>query len=128
MSFSAIFKFDGGKPEGQEVVSCFQAFTQTTDDKGRPSSGVYGGGLVVQIVSTNDTKLSEYMLDPFQRFNGSVTFLRTDAEAVFKEIIFEDAYCVQYTDSLPNQNTSTMMVTLSARTISVNGVKFANNW
>ncbi len=104
-------------------------FSQATDDKGRPSSAVQGGGIMVQVVSTDDRKLAEFMLDPYRRFNGSLVYKRQDADATMKEIAFQDAYCVQYSDAFSNHHhTSTIMVTLSARVLTVGGVSLINNW
>ena len=103
-------------------------FSQSTDDKGRPSSAVQGGGIFVQVVSTSDEKLHELMMDPYRLFSGSLVFKRNDADATMKEVVFKDAYCVQLVDSFVNQNTATVNVTLSAREITVGGATLTNKW
>lgn len=129
MSFSAVFKFDGGVAEGYEVVSSLYMFSQATDDKGRPSSAVQGGGIMVQVVSTDDRKLVEMMMDPYRLFSGSLVYKRQDVDATLKELVFQDAYCVQYSDSFANHHhTSTLTVTLPARVLTVGGVSIINNW
>lgn len=126
MSFSAKFYFDGGDPEGYIVRTCDYFFDQTTDDKGRPSSSVRGGGLCIIITSTDDSRANAWMLDPFAQKNGRVDFYRADQESLLKQVTFDKAYCVGYSER--KQSTMECMLMLSAETITVGGATFRNNW
>jgi Hemolysin coregulated protein Hcp (TssD) len=130
MSFSSIFKFDGGLPEGYEVVMCDYALWQSTDDKGRPSSIVNGGGVILKIISTGDSLLPTWMLDPFRQIpNASITFMRTDVEAKMKEVLLRDVYCLKYTDKSHSASMgASTMITLSAREMTISGLTHTNNW
>lgn len=130
-SFSAVF--DAAGSEECEVVSCSYSFNQTTDDKGRPSSVVQGGVIKVTVVSTDSSKLVEYMMNPYQRANGKIVFKRSDQDSKMKEIIFEEAYCVSYTeafDARGDQSQASMLLSLviSANTIKVGSATLHNKW
>lgn len=128
MSFSAVLTIDGGNPEGYDVVSSMCMFSQTLDDKGRPSSGVRGGGMFIQVASTQDSKLVELMLDSFRKFNGEIRYKRMDSDSTAKVVSFEDAFCVQLTDLFSDTHPHTVMVTITARVIDNGGVKHINKW
>jgi len=116
-----------------ELVSCNYSFNQSIDDKGRPSSKVQGGIIKVTIVSTDSAALTSWMLDPYKRDKGKITFMRDDQESTLKEISFDEAYCVEYSEHFDargaDTNTSmTLSLTTSANKINANGAQLDNKW
>lgn len=125
-SFNATLKVEGGE---YDVLSCNFSFGQATDDKGRPASNVKGGSLFVQIVTSDDTALLGWMIDPHKKTSGSIVFKKVDEDSTLKEVKFEDAYCVGYSESFNSTSASAMTVSLniSARKIDVSGVAHENH-
>lgn len=131
MSFSAVF--NGAGSGDCEVVNCTFSFNQSIDDKGRPSSKVHGGVIRVTIVADENTSLVSWMLDPYKKDSGKITYKRIDQDSTMKEVSFEDAYCVEYTENFDarggNMDTSmTLTLTISADKITVGGATLNNNW
>ncbi|MDJ1467189.1 type VI secretion system tube protein TssD [Cytophagaceae bacterium DM2B3-1] len=125
-SFNATLQVEGGE---YDVLSCNFSFGQATDDKGRPASNVKGGNLFIQIVTSDDTALLGWMIDPYKKTNGSIVFKKIDEDSTLKEVKFEDAYCVGYSESFNSTSASAMTVSLniSARKIEVSGVAHENH-
>lgn len=111
------------------MLSCNFSFGQATDDKGRPASNVQGGSIFVQIVTSDDTSLLGWMIDPHKKTNGSIVFKKIDEDSTLKEVKFEDAYCVGYSESFNSTSASAMTVSLniSARKIEISGVAHENH-
>lgn len=126
-SFSAQFKVDG---QEFEVMSCNYSFGQATDEKGRPASNVQSGNIFVQIVASDDDSMMGWMVDPYKKTNGSITFKRIDQDSTFKEIQFEDGYLVGLSESFNSTNSSAMTLSLniSARKITVGGASHESQW
>jgi hypothetical protein len=125
-SFNAKLQVEGGE---FDVLSCNFSFGQATDDKGRPASNVQGGSIFVQIVTSDDTSLLGWMIDPHKKTNGSIVFKKIDEDSTLKEVKFEDAYCVGYSESFNSTSASAMTVSLniSARKIEISGVAHENH-
>ncbi len=126
MSFSALFEFDGGREEGYDVLLCQYSFEQATDTEGAPASAVYGGYILVEIVSDHDEALVGWMIDPYKTAGGSITFKKLDEDATLKQIQFEEGYCVQYTDQFDASDDEVMstMILISARKLTIGEIVF----
>lgn len=125
-SFNATLKVEGGE---FDVLACNYSFGQSTDDKGRPASDVKSGSLFVQITTGDDTSLLGWMIDPHKKTSGSIVFKKIDEDSTLKEVKFEDAYCVGYSESFNATSASAMTVSLNiaARKIDVSGVSHENH-
>ena len=71
MSFKAVFELGGKK---YRVLNASYNFQQDVDPTGRPSSGVKGGSITMEIESTSDSAMAEWMVDPYKHQDGKVTF------------------------------------------------------
>jgi Hemolysin coregulated protein Hcp (TssD) len=137
-SFSA--KFSAAGSEEFEVIACSYKFHQSIDDKGRPSSLVRGGIIDVTIVSTTDSALIAFMLDPYKKDSGKIVYNRIDQESMLKDIQFEDAYCIEYQENFDargfmagelqsgSQAGFTITMRFSANKLTVNGCMLDNKW
>jgi len=125
-SFNAKLQVEGAE---FDILSCNFSFGQATDDKGRPASGVQGGSIFVQIVTSDDTALLGWMIDPHKKSSGSIVFKKIDEDSTLKEVKFVDAYCVGYSESFNSTSASAMTVSLNitARKIEVSGVAHENH-
>src|SRR4249919_3553605 len=99
MSFKAVFEV-GGKPH--RVLHCSYSLQQDVDATGRPSSNVKGGQIQLEVESTSDSSLAEWMSDPYKHQDGKVTFMKRDSEQKMKELSFKEGYIVSYTESFTN--------------------------
>jgi hypothetical protein len=126
-SFSARFKFDGKE---FEVLSCNYSFNQLTDDKGRPASDVRAGHISLTLSAAEDQKLLDWMADPDKQGKGSIVFYKIDQASTLKEVKFEEAYCVgfseHFTANTPDGMTATIEIT--ARKISIGDVNYEKQW
>ena len=128
MSFKAKLTI-GGK--SFDVLHCSYSFRRDVDNKGRPSSGVYGGSVQLEIESTDDTSVLESMINNvYKAFSGTVTFQKRDEDAKMKELSFEDGYIVQYSEALDSigSNPMTINFVISARKIKVGNAQHENEW
>src|SRR5436190_11276870 len=98
MSFKAKLSL-GGKD--YDVLHSSYSFRRDVDSKGRPSSGIYGGTVEIQIESTDDTSILEAMVNnQYKAQQGTITFQKRDEDAKMKELTFEDGYVVNFSESL----------------------------
>ncbi|MHA7059430.1 type VI secretion system tube protein TssD [Aquimarina sp. M1] len=127
MSFKAKLKV-GGKE--YNVLSCNYGLSQETDATGRPSSVTRGGMISIEVESTSDTSLSDWMFNNFEMRSGSIVFLKRDTEATSKELKFTDAYAVKFNESFDATGKNPMVerIQLSAREISVGNGEHVNEW
>lgn len=128
MSFKAQLSLGGSK---YDVLHCSFAFRRDVDSKGRPSSGVYGGSVEIQIESTDDTAILEAMVNnQYKAQTGTITFQKRDEDAKMKELTFEDGYVVSFAESLDVTGTNPMTITftVSARKLKVGNAEHENDW
>lgn len=127
MSFSAKLKVAGKE---YNVLNCNYGLFQETDATGRPSSITRGGKIVIEVESTDDTTLSDWMFNNFEQMDGSIGFLKRDTEATSKELFFESAYAVKYVENFDStgKNPMTEILTISAKTIKIGNGEHMNDW
>ncbi len=127
MSFKARLKVGGSE---YNVLNCNYGLSQETDATGRPSSVTRGGMITIEVESTADTSLSDWMFNNFEMRSGSIVFLKRDTEATSKELNFVDAYAVKYVENFDSTGANPMIekITISAREISIGNGEHANEW
>ena len=127
-SFRASLEL-GGKE--YDVLYSNVEFARSTDSKGKPSSSITGGRVVVTIESTEDTSTIEAMLNSqFKAVEGKIVYKKTEEDAKMKEICFKNAYIVHYKETLnvENETPMTIAMTFSAETITVGNAELDNRW
>jgi len=127
MSFKAKLKVGGNE---YNVLNCNYGLHQETDATGRPSSVTRGGMITIEVESTADTSLSDWMFNNFELRSGSILFLKRDTEATAKELVFTDAYAVKYVENFDSTGKNPMIerITVSAREIAVGNGSHTNEW
>ncbi|HYV92788.1 MAG TPA: type VI secretion system tube protein TssD [Chitinophagales bacterium] len=127
MSFKAEFEVGGKK---RRVLHCSYSLQQDVDATGRPSSNVKGGQIQLEVESTSDSSLAEWMSDPYKHQDGKITFMKRDSEQKMKEINFKEGYVVSYTESFTNigDNPMTEHFVISAKEITVGNAEHKNEW
>jgi hypothetical protein len=128
MSFKSLFKVAGKE---YVVKRCSYDLNQEVDPTGRPSTITRGGRIRLTVESTGETDLFEWMVNNFERKQGSVVFYKRDSEnATLKELKFADGYMVKYEEIFDADNANPMMIsfTISAREISCGSGTHVNQW
>jgi hypothetical protein len=127
MAYTGLMEVEGTK---YKVRHCTYSLHQNVDENGRPSSQVMGGTMQIEVESSDDTKLIDWMVDKTGKKSGKLEFSKTDEEGTLKTIEFEDAFLTSYTESMDAISNSPMVenLVISAKSISVNGVKHENIW
>jgi hypothetical protein len=128
MAFKATLSVDGG--DEIRLLHVSYALNRSVDATGRPSSEVRGGTITLEIESTDDTSILEWMMGSWTQKSGVIKFFKKAEEAKMKELKFENAYCIQYAESIDavGDNPMTINFTISAEKISVGGASFKNPW
>ena len=118
----------GGKE--YDVLVCNYSLRRDVDSKGRPSSNIYGGRITVRVESTEDTTILETMVNQFKPFNGSIVFKKGDEESKMKELTFENAYIIEFSEGINIVGSAPMSisVTISAQIIKIGGAEYEENW
>jgi hypothetical protein len=114
-----------------DVLQCSYALNRDVDAKGRPSSGVYGGTIQVEVESTEDTSVIESMVNnQYKPINGTITFKKSDEDAKMKELDFTEGYIIQYNEgiSITGNNPMTLSFVISARTLKIGNAQHENDW
>ena len=120
MSFTANLTIAGKEVR---VLHCSYTLNREVDATGRPSSMVHGGKISLEVESTDDNSLFEWMVDQFKTNDGTVTFKKRDQDSKMKELKWEKGYIVQYTEALDaiGDNPMTIHFVVSAEKLTVGG-------
>jgi hypothetical protein len=114
-----------------DVLQCSFSLNRDVDAKGRPSSGVYGGTIHVEVESTEDTSIVESMVNnQYKPLSGKITFKKSDEDAKMKELAFEDGYLIQYNEgiSIIGNSPMTLSFVISARKLTLGNAVHENDW
>jgi hypothetical protein len=127
MSFKAKLEVGGKK---YNVLHCSYDLNQEVDATGRPSSITRGGRIRLTVESTADPFVFEWMVNNFERKDGSITFVKRDTDAKLKELRFTEAYCVKYEEDFESRDNNPLRetFTLSAKEITVGNGVHSNEW
>jgi hypothetical protein len=114
-----------------DVLQCSFSLNRDVDAKGRPSSGVYGGTIHVEIESTEDTSVIESMVNSqYKPFSGKIIIKKTDEDAKMKELTFTDSYIIQYNEGINvvGNHPMTLSFVISARSLKMGNAEHVNDW
>ncbi|MBV8252583.1 MAG: type VI secretion system needle protein Hcp [Chitinophaga sp.] len=114
-----------------DVLQCSFSLNRDVDAKGRPSSGVYGGTIHVEVESTEDTSVIESMVNnQYKPFSGKIIIKKTDEDAKMKELTFTDSYIIQYNEGINvvGNHPMTLSFVISARTLKLGNAEHVNDW
>ena len=129
MAFST--RLDMDPLSNVRVVDFSYSLSRDYDPTGRPSGNVRGGVIQITVESSGKPDLFAWMVDPFQKKSGVIKIEdEATAGSSLKEIKFEDAYIVEYSESFHWQGGDNMMesFTISAKKIDVGGNEIVNEW
>ncbi|HMG09387.1 MAG TPA: type VI secretion system tube protein TssD [Mucilaginibacter sp.] len=128
MAFKARLNFSG---KDYDVLTCSYALNRDVDSKGRPSSGIYGGTIDIEIESTEDTSIIESMVNnQYKPIAGTLLIKKSDEDAKMKEVTFEDGYIVKYSEGIDITGSAPMSLkfVISARKLKLGSAEHVNDW
>ena len=130
MVLSAKLHVEGhqNEKEGINLLTCDFSFSQDIDQKGLPTSRIRGGIIALCFVSLEDTEIIQWMISEDADKNGKITFSGDNNTKPFKTLEFKDARLVRYHESFTDQAQLVVTLSISARELSISGVKYANVW
>ncbi|MFB6454619.1 type VI secretion system tube protein TssD [Chitinophaga sp. Hz27] len=127
MSFKSILTVNG---ENYNVQHVTYALNQETDPTGRPSAITRGGRINLTVESTGKTDLFEWMVNNFERKDGSITFFKRDTDAKLKTLEFKEGYLVRFEEvfDAANEHPMNITFTISAREMTMGNASHINEW
>lgn len=130
MSLTARLHIGGHQNEnkGIRVLACNFKFSQTTDQRGLPTSKVEGGKINVTIAVENDAELLHWMFSEAADKNGKVVYVGMDNGKPLKTIEFWNGRLVKYYESFKDCSKVVVQISISAKKISVAGAFHENIW
>ncbi len=112
-----------------DVLSCNYNFSQGTGQDGRPTSDVKGGQIQLSVMSSEDTALMEWMLDPAKTQDGEINFYKSDnSEQVMKKMKFSKGFCVSHAESFSNNGSMVENIVVSAQKIQMGNAEHEKVW
>jgi hypothetical protein len=115
------------------ILMCEYGFSQKTDLSGKPVPRVISDTIKLEIPGTDDETTISWAANDKKKLGGKITFYKSD-QSVFKEIKFEDGFCIKYredmllvksADSVPRY---LHCLEISAKVISIGDIKHDNHW
>jgi hypothetical protein len=127
MSFLSKLELDGNT---YNILECKYNFAQPVDGTGKPKGMPKGGEIMIKIESTGNPELLNWMLDHSQVKNGKIIFYRRDAMSKLQELIFEKAFCVNFTEYFNAIDSQPLQIEmhLVAKKFNVNGAVHEKQW
>ena len=130
MILSAKLHIEGHQKEqdGIQLLTCDYSFSQEIDQKGLPTSRVRGGIVDITFVSLDDAEILQWMISVEADKNGEIAFSGDNNTKPFKTIKFKDARLIDYRESFSDKSELMVTLSISARELSISGVKYKNDW
>jgi hypothetical protein len=129
MAFSA--RLDMDPLSNVRVLDFSYSFSRDIDPTGKPSGGVRGGTIHITIESTGKAPLYDWIIDPTKTKDGTIKIEDPEEKgSSLKEIKFEKAYIIEYSESFNWQGGENMTETfsISAEKINIGGNDWNNEW
>jgi len=130
MAYTADLTIEG---KTFQVIRCEYTLSQEVDLFGKPVPRVTSDPIRVELYGTGEETAISWAANNRKKLNGTISFYKTD-QSVFKEIKFEDAYCVKYGEDIRFSNKGSSvapyrhLLEISARIIAIGDSKHDNHW
>ncbi|GAB4021330.1 hypothetical protein GCM10028808_65790 [Spirosoma migulaei] len=103
MSFQATLTVDGKK---FNVLQCTHLMVQNYK-RGKATSGVRGGTIILILDGTDDDLLGDWVTGPTVKKDGEIVFDRIDQKSSLQKLEFQEAYATQYFEFMSSHDIST---------------------
>jgi hypothetical protein len=130
MAYTAELKIEG---KTFPIINFRYSLWQKTDLFGKPVPKVFARPLRLEIYGTDDETNISWATNSQKKLSGSISYLKSD-QSVFKEIKFEDGFCIRYKELAVFSQDSAAGVPyrhyleISAKSISIGDIKHDNHW
>ena len=106
-----------------DAISCNYSFKRDIDEKGRPTSSVYGGTIKVVVESNDDTNIAARLMEQNKPISGSATFHRGNEPSVMKKLSWENGYITNFSETFDLTSEKPMQIyfEVSAEKITMDG-------
>jgi hypothetical protein len=103
---------------------------QEADQFGRPLTVPKGGKIEIEMFSVEDDVIFDWMVHTKKTLNGSINLYEADFETKLKEIKFEDAYCIEFSEQFDDGAEDNLLTTfkISAEKLSIGNIDLDNQW
>jgi hypothetical protein len=103
---------------------------QAADQFGRPSTAAKGGKIEIELYPVEDDVIFDWMVHTKKTLNGSINLYEADFETKVKEIKFEDAYCIEFSELFVEaaEDNLLMKFKISAEKLSIGNIDLDNQW
>jgi len=103
---------------------------QGADQFGRPSTAAKGGKIEIQLFSVEDDVIFDWMVHTKKILSGSINLYEADFETKLKEIKFEDAYCIEFSEKFEEAGDDNLVTRfiISAEKLSIGNIDLDNQW
>ena len=127
MAVKAILEIEGKK---LNILEFNYKINQTIDKVGIPSGNPLGGIIILTLESDKDTMIYDWTLGHDVQKDGKITFYNQDGISKFKEIKFQEAYCILHNEKFTNNGKFPMKYTIEISPGNANyqGSNFTKNW
>ena len=103
---------------------------QGADQFGRPSTAAKGGKIEIELFSVEDDVIFDWMVHTKKILNGSINLYEADFETKLKEIKFEDAFCIEFSEKFEEAGDDNLLTRfiISAEKLSIGNIDLDNQW
>ncbi|MDR0796947.1 MAG: type VI secretion system needle protein Hcp [Tannerella sp.] len=113
-----------------DALDCVYSFHREVDEKGRPSSSVFGGTIKIVVESNDDMNIVEQLMNQFEPISGSVTFHKDGDASPMKELSWENGYVMKFSESFDIRDSEPMKIYFEvfAEKITMAGETIDHKW
>jgi hypothetical protein len=114
----------------REVMMVTYSFNQSTDIEGQMAGIPRGGFITIKVKALNDgnNELFGWMIDPAGPKDGTIEFLNTVNNQKMKDIKFESAYCIGFTETWEEGTGHSEEIIISCKSIEIPKIKYSSKW
>ena len=122
----------------REVASVKYSFNQATDKEGQTTGIPRGGKITIKVKALNNgnCELLTWMVNKALMKSGKIEFMNSsDADKHMKDIQFEGAYCVDFTENWEDTQADSKAalahweeITITCQKITNQQVEYTNDW
>lgn len=127
MAVKAVLEIEGKK---LNILEFKYKIEQPASRNGFPSGNPFGGKIILTLESDKDTLIYDWTLSQDAQKEGTIIFYNQDGISKFKEIKFQEAYCILHDEKFINSGEFPMQYTIEISPGNTNyqGSNFTKNW
>lgn len=130
MAYTAELTIEG---KSFPIIRCEYNFSQEVNLFGKPIPRVISKPIKLKLYGTEDETTISWAANNKKKLDGTISFYKAN-KSVFKEIKFEDGYCIKYKEDIRLVKGTNVVpdyiqyMEISAKVISIGDIKHDNHW